>query len=296
MTAFLVDIYPAIKTDPSDFVVFFGAKNEKPILSDFVKDRECPLPGFPPPCKVNLFFGFFFDGTNNNMKRDLAFHSHSNVARLYHAFPGDKDTHGSEAWPDLEEKYHKSYFRTYVPGVGTRFDEVGDTGEGFSILTSDRARGLAFAYKGENRIIWALVEALNNVHRYYTDVPLVSDEEFKDDFNKLSLPSKVQPSPALVSAFTQAVQKLHSNLRSFLPVRAPGKDAEKGTVISIFVSMFGFSRGAAEARAFANWFIWLRAHGIAKLQACLATFIAYVPGEREQAARLTRRFVLNVGA
>ena len=108
-----------------------------------------PHPGFPPPCDANLFFGFFFDGTNNNMKRDLAFHSHSNVARLYHAFPGGKDTHGSEAWPDLETKYHKSYFRTYVPGVGTRFDEVGDTGEGFSILTSDRARGLAFAYKGE---------------------------------------------------------------------------------------------------------------------------------------------------
>lgn len=98
MTAFLVDIYPAIKNDPSDFIVFFDAKNEKPILSDFAKDRECPFPGFPPPCDVNLFFGFFFDGTNNNMKRDLAFHSHSNVARLYHAFPGGKDTHGSEAW------------------------------------------------------------------------------------------------------------------------------------------------------------------------------------------------------
>ncbi|WFR78666.1 hypothetical protein P9875_23630 [Janthinobacterium rivuli] len=43
------------------------------------------------------FSAFFFDGTNNNMKRDMAFHAHSNVARLYRAFSGDKDTHGSDA-------------------------------------------------------------------------------------------------------------------------------------------------------------------------------------------------------
>ena len=98
MSAFLVDIYPSLKNDPSDFIVFFDAKKEKPILSDFVKDRECPLLGFPLSCDANLFFCFFFDGTNNNMKRDLAFHSHSNVARLYHALPGGKDTHGSDVW------------------------------------------------------------------------------------------------------------------------------------------------------------------------------------------------------
>jgi hypothetical protein len=27
----------------------------------------------------------------------VPFHSHSNVARLYRAFPGGKDTHGSDA-------------------------------------------------------------------------------------------------------------------------------------------------------------------------------------------------------
>ncbi|MDX8121069.1 hypothetical protein JAB6_30120 [Janthinobacterium sp. HH104] len=257
MTAFLAENYSVDKTDPSDKDRFFDGANEMDEIIEFIKKRECPLPGFPPPCDVNLFFGFFFDGTNNNMKRDVPLHCHSNVARLYRAFPGGKDTHGSEAWPDLETKYHNSYFRTYVPGVGTRFDEVGDTGEGFSALTSDRARGLAFAYKGENRIIWALVEALNNVHRYYTDAPLVDDKTFKQDFNTLSLPSKVRPSQALVNAFTQALQKLHSNLRSFVPTDGPAKSVNKGRVLNIFVSMFGFSRGAAEARSFANWFIWL---------------------------------------
>ena len=257
MTAFLAKSYSVDKNDPSARDVFFDEVDELPKIFKFVKDRECPVQGFPPSCDANLFFGFFFDGTNNNMKRDVPLHCHSNVARLYRAFPGGKDTHGSEAWPDLETKYHNSYFRTYVPGVGTRFDEVGDTGEGFSALTSDRARGLAFAYKGENRIIWALVEALNNVHRYYTDAPLVDDKTFKKDFNTLSLPSKVRPSQALVNAFTQALQKLHSNLRPFVPTDGPAKSVNKGRVLNIFVSMFGFSRGAAEARSFANWFIWL---------------------------------------
>lgn len=153
MTAFLADIYPVDKSDPSDLIRFFDRQTELSPIEKNTAKRECLAIGFPPSCDANLFFGFFFDGTNNNMKRDVPFHSHSNVARLYRAFPGGKDTHGSEAWPDLEAKYHKSYFRTYVPGVGTRFDEVGDTGEGFSALTSDRACGLAFAYKGENRII-----------------------------------------------------------------------------------------------------------------------------------------------
>ena len=98
MTAFLAKSYSFDKNDPSDRDGFFDEVNELPKIFEFIRDRECPLPGFPPPCDVNLFFGFFFDGTNNNMKRDLAFHSHSNVARLYHAFPGGKDTHGSDVW------------------------------------------------------------------------------------------------------------------------------------------------------------------------------------------------------
>ncbi|WP_061301692.1 T6SS phospholipase effector Tle1-like catalytic domain-containing protein, partial [Janthinobacterium agaricidamnosum] len=146
---------------------------------------------------------------------------------------------------------------TYVPGVGTRFDEVGDSGEGFSPFTSDRARGLAFAYKGENRIIWALVEAVNNVYRYYTDTPLVDNARFTKEFNKLKLPSGVRPSSGLTAAFTAILEELHDKLKPFVPADMPGKSRDKGQVQAIFVSMFGFSRGAAQARSFANWFIWL---------------------------------------
>jgi len=39
-------------------------------------------------CSQDIFIGVFFDGTNNNKFRDTPGHSHSNVARLYEAFPG----------------------------------------------------------------------------------------------------------------------------------------------------------------------------------------------------------------
>lgn len=157
-----------------------------------------------------------------------------------------------------------------MPGVGTKFEEVGDSGEGYN-LREDRPKGLAFCYKGENRIIWALVEAINHVHKYYTDEPLIRDEEFKARFNKLTLPcfgdtmrrsypriEFDQPSHVdrLESAFSEALVRLHERLNIYLPI-GPGKSRDKGVVKNIYCAMFGFSRGATEARAFTNWFIWL---------------------------------------
>ncbi|MDZ5637397.1 MULTISPECIES: hypothetical protein [Janthinobacterium] len=65
MTDFLAESYSVDKNDPSDKERFFDGINEMDEIIGFMKKRECPLPGFPPPCDVNLFFGFFFDGTNN---------------------------------------------------------------------------------------------------------------------------------------------------------------------------------------------------------------------------------------
>jgi hypothetical protein len=39
-------------------------------------------------CEEDIFLGFFFDGTNNNKYRDTPEYCHSNVARLYEAYPG----------------------------------------------------------------------------------------------------------------------------------------------------------------------------------------------------------------
>jgi hypothetical protein len=262
----------SISTDPSNHKQFFNEKDQKDIYLDYVLTRECQNIGFPPSCDANLFFGFFFDGTNNNLKRDREKHSHSNVARLYEAFPGGADDNDSAPWPQLKEKYHNSFYRTYIPGVGTPFDEVKDSGQGFS-LSEDRPKGLAFCYLGQNRIIWALVEAINNIHRYYKGSKLIDKKAFQDKFNHLQLPrfgdryltmsanmegtsSVKHPSEIFTVAFDRALRDLHASLESYVPI-GEGKLKDHGVVQNIFVSMFGFSRGAAEARAFANWFVWL---------------------------------------
>src|SRR5262245_1502847 len=115
--------------DPSNFASFFLA-DDRDKIGEITAKRECSEPRqFPPPCKTNLFFGLFFDGTNNNLRRDRQTHAQSNVARLYEAFPGGKDDHDSEAWKDLAT--YRPFFRTYIPGVGTPFDQVDDSGTGF---------------------------------------------------------------------------------------------------------------------------------------------------------------------
>lgn len=250
----------AVSTDPANVKDFFSTA-ELADLDDFIKDRECPIPQSserPPSCDMKLRFGFFFDGTNNNLDRDLSTFNQSNVARLYLAYAGSE---GEERQPQAKKAY-PHYFPTYVPGVGTKFKQVGDTGEG-----DMKKDGLAFAKRGQNRIIWALVEAINHIHRYYLDTSLVSADAFLTDYNTLELPSfgatkggwlnfSQGDLTKLKAAFTKTLTELHKKLEVFLPI---GKDKkkDKGEVVHLYYSIFGFSRGAAEARAFANWFLWL---------------------------------------
>lgn len=250
MIAHLAAMFDPKHIDPSDAESFFD-KAELDVIDSTTRNRECSdHQTFPPPCDVNLFFGLFFDGTNNNLERDKKTHIQSNVARLYQAFPGSRDAHGSEAWPDSGTKY-KNFFRTYIPGVGTEFREVGDSGVG-----SMRTKGLAFAYMAENRIIWALVQTINHIHAYYTNDKLISKDEFLKTFNKLELSPSVDPTQKLTDAFTKVLKDLHQKLEVYLPV-GDRKKKDHGVVRNIYISMFGFSRGATEARAFANWFVWL---------------------------------------
>lgn len=259
MSATFSTVVPMAAVNPADIKKFFDLKTEIPLIDEYIATRECPEMGrVPPSCDVNLAFGFFFDGTNNNLERDRPYHNHSNVARLYLAFPGSDK---GEAWPDAKTKY-PHYFRTYVPGVGTKFDAVGDTGEG-----EMKKDGLAFAKRGQNRIIWALVDALNHVHDYYLGEKLVNAATFLAQYNALVLPSFEDAGGGFLnggksdidklgSAFTKTLGELHGKLNAYLPIGA-GKTKDKGVVKQIYYSIFGFSRGAAEARVFANWLLWL---------------------------------------
>lgn len=187
------------------------------------KALNCALPDNAVlSCKGQLNIGIFFDGTGNNMgidyhNRPLADRQHSNVVKLFNAYP-DRNNDG--------------YFRHYIPGVGTPFPEIGDSGK--SIF------GGAFAWNGENRVTWAFTRLLNAAQRYVLKSMLLDDGISARIANNLASST----SPAMIRRLTlRTWQKtLAANLKGQLP-----------RVELINLSVFGFSRGAAEARAFCNW-------------------------------------------
>ncbi|MFL5353399.1 phospholipase effector Tle1 domain-containing protein, partial [Archangium sp.] len=89
----------------------------------------------PAPSEAkDLWLTFFFDGTGNNLDADQRADEHSNVARLYRAH--EEDDEG------------KGIFRFYIPGIGTRFAEIGDPG--------GERTGNGFGARGEDRLQWAM--------------------------------------------------------------------------------------------------------------------------------------------
>ena len=118
-----------------------------------------------PTCSGQVFVGIFFDGTGNNRDKDYVEpppekRKHSNIVRLFH-------THRDEPI--------KGFLRYYIPGVGTSFPEIGDSGTGWS-----GTAGSAAAWKGENRIVWGLFQLLNAPHRFvHNNALLIQPDEAK---------------------------------------------------------------------------------------------------------------------
>jgi len=128
-----------------------------------------------PDCQQEPWLTFYFDGTGNNEKVDTPTKEHSNVARLHRV--------------RKENNPAKGLMSFYIPGIGTPFKEIGDTGGDLSA---------AVASGGQARLDWAW-------SRF--------EEQVK----------------AAVARATNPVAKIRM----------------------IHVAVFGFSRGAALARAFA---------------------------------------------
>jgi len=275
-----------------DKASLFSAKKDMERLRDTLEPREQPQYGKPgESCKYNLFFGFFFDGTRNNYmacepsdpqaaatkrKEKEARKSpncHSNVARLYDIYPG-QSVPGVLA-PDTDWAYkpelYKHFFKVYVPGVGTEFKQIGDTGKGLL----DGTLGAAAANNGSARLVWALVQAINNVHRFFKQgAMLITADEAHRLANRTYLSASTlkrlsergwfadpsddgatDPSRATREAFTGLLTRLHDAIRPHWPTGPDLKPArlDPGMVQKINVSVFGFSRGATKARVFVNW-------------------------------------------
>lgn len=177
-------------------------------------------------CSGQVHVGLFFDGTGNNKQLDYDSlppekRKHSNVVKLFQAH---------------QDSPSSGYFRHYIPGVGTPFPEIGDTNRPDGWWPG----GSAMAEKGEHRIVWGLVQIINSVHRYVYSAPLIQPGQDKTIVNNLA--SATNPGGMRRVAMRTWQDKLQAALAGAKPV-----------VEQINVSVFGFSRGAAEARAFCNW-------------------------------------------
>lgn len=223
------------------------------------------------PCSIPVRTGLFFDGTNNNLQRDRdgkrtglivgpkdkeskepqepqpinsreltpEEYSHSNVARLFRSFPGDKIPSG--------------YFRFYIPGVGTPFPEIGEL--------TETDEGKAFAKGGQARIIWAIFQVLNALHSTVDNENPLYDEkktgqlaqahETEVGHTEWNAEDKQHDRKTHREWFEPHLQKLNAKLAS----------TTKPTIPSLTISVFGFSRGAAEATAFCHYLSELLSDG-----------------------------------
>lgn len=169
--------------------------------------------------------GIFFDGTGNNMQADFVDpppekRKHSNVVRLFQAHRVDRP---------------QGFFASYVPGVGTPFPEIGDDGTYWG-----PNRGSAFAARGEHRIIWAFMQLLNAPHRYVNNADLIPPDQARTITTNVAMVGNPGAHRRIV-------------LRTWQDKLKAALDGNKPKVTQINLSVFGFSRGAAQARAFVNW-------------------------------------------
>lgn len=190
-------------------------------------------------CEVALQFGLFFDGTDNNYDRDKMALGDSNIARLWKSYP---------------RRPEAGISRLYVPGVGTKFAEIGAEAEGW--------RGTAFGIGCEARVLYALLKTLEFV-RHFIDPQMPAFT--KDQLNVLCqyniVTSKAKEQTLLNMGLACGLQELGDDLgrRRQAYFRRETADLEKKSrssavrVKSIVIDIFGFSRGAAEARAYATW-------------------------------------------
>lgn len=178
-----------------------------------------------PGCEQVVWLGMFFDGTNNNKNRDMKDDSHSNIVVLFNTFRDSEKT---------------GYFRHYIPGLGTAFPEIGEQGES--------ENGKAMAAGGDARIHYAMIQVYNSVHQaVFTGRPLVSPAEARTVVT--SIEKGLKTVWLLGGAKRMAYfRELETRLVTAIAGRRP-------VVKLINISVFGFSRGAAESRAFCNWLV-----------------------------------------
>jgi len=235
-------------------------------------------------CEGDLDIGFFFDGTDNNKDRDwgpddknpnpFLKQKHTNIVRLLHAFPDEKDEMKNRFTLGTTNKC----YRYYVPGVGTEFKDAGDNGNFASSMA-----GSAAGWGGEARIIWALFQFVNAIWRFYNGDPQITNDVIRGEIEKIQSNSEetfqqtrennpiATPFGTVGAYIRRAARRLFTTeennalrkkiLKKYLAEAKKelmDDTSRKPKLRRITVNVFGFSRGAAEARAFVNYLLELR--------------------------------------
>lgn len=193
-------------------------------------------------CEGNINVGVFFDGTNNNRDFDKPKLQDSNVVRLFEAY-----------W----NNFPKGYMPRYIPGVGTAFPEIREKGTS-GIL------GNGFGIGCEQRVLFGLLHVFNAIYmNAFGGAQFLNSQQV----SALCCNSLVQSSADDADCITLGRIGLSHGL--MLPPIGPGrrvmilKDLAKRLEAALvkgrphvkecFIDVFGFSRGAAEARVFCSW-------------------------------------------
>ncbi|MEQ9868538.1 DUF2235 domain-containing protein [Pectobacterium odoriferum] len=208
-----------------------------------------------PPCCKTLHISLFFDGTGNNLNNDLLLSDPkhpTNIARLFRATIGDGTAGGvsdtSKVPLDTASESGGKYFKFYIPGVGTPFPEVNDPD--YSTM------GLVGATKGEERINWALLRIIDVLMRVSKDTEnnsiKLSEGASRRSIDKMGTSWNrlwFGGSHNRYEEFSRLLNDLAPQLKTLMTQPEPGKPK----LLGIKLYVYGFSRGAAAARAFVRW-------------------------------------------
>ncbi|SUX30514.1 T6SS phospholipase effector Tle1-like catalytic domain-containing protein [Chromobacterium vaccinii] len=231
MPVSLAPAYPSDGYFPNEIskVLVQRLMQQKEINESCMEERAA---GKPAKCSQVLNISLFFDGTNNHGDSDDDANPvcSSNVRRIYHATIGDAKTVAS------------GYFKHYMQGVGTEFKKIGENGPSSS--------GLSFATGGERRILWGLTRLIDSL-RKAIGVGEFGDQDAMGVIHKMEFTYEQTKNGLKVQKPTNKADRRDAMAEGMAKVLAKLRDKDfTPKVLQINLFIYGFSRGAAEARAF----------------------------------------------
>lgn len=203
----------------------------------------------PKGCEGRVQIGVFFDGTGNNFEKDIDDLKHSNVARLWRAYPNSPSS---------------GIYGLYIEGVGTPCRRVGEV--------KAHAFGGGFSAGGKARMCLGLIELFNSVYGHITNRGFILDNQAlalcrSDLMSEYGVKSEDRAALASIEFNGVNLEQnkkgglLNDGLRkqfikkAVAEIKRVAKENDSLKLKEVVIDLFGFSRGAAEARAFQNWLL-----------------------------------------